>query len=313
MYTPVTDFDVNEGDLNERIRGLFKLYAEKVLEGEVVKKLERKIENLAVEIGKFTSFFKRPKGVRVYSENKVKKEALRVEMEVVVKRAEEFRKGMRCLMDCIEGKEIGDLGVFRVYDEGNGRKMGIFYYWSRIHFLILRECRRVENGLPIYGFRSEFLKMLHSQQLMVLIGETGSGKSTQLAQFIADSGVASSGSILCTQPRKIAAISLGKRVGEECNGCYENNSIICYPSYSSSQQFGSKLMQANYPVISLVVEHFMCWGEAFLLKSNMLLLHLESPLIPCRAPIMQLHMFVMLLRWQWKFMQQRRMGQYLLF
>ncbi|KAJ6959411.1 hypothetical protein D5086_030290 [Populus alba] len=242
VYTPVTDFDVNEGDLNERIRGLFKLYAEKVLEGEVVKKLERKIENLAVEIGKFTSFFKRPKGVRVYSENKLKKEALRVEMEVVVKRAEEFRKGMRCLMDCIEGKEIGDLGVFRVYDEGNGRKMGIFYYWSRIHFLILRECRRVENGLPIYGFRSEFLKMLHSQQVMVLIGETGSGKSTQLAQFIADSGVASSGSILCTQPRKIAAISLGKRVGEECNGCYENNSIICYPSYSSSQQFGSKVI-----------------------------------------------------------------------
>lgn len=77
---------------------------------------------------------------------------------------------------------------------------------------------------------------------MVLIGETGSGKSTQLAQFIADSGVASSGSILCTQPRKIAAISLGKRVGEECNGCYEDNSIICYPSYSSSQQFGSKVI-----------------------------------------------------------------------
>jgi ATP-dependent RNA helicase DHX8/PRP22 len=74
VYTPVTDFDVNEGDLNERIRGLFKLYAEKVLEGEVVKKLERKIENLAVEIGKFTSFFKWPKGVRVYSENKVKQE-----------------------------------------------------------------------------------------------------------------------------------------------------------------------------------------------------------------------------------------------
>jgi ATP-dependent RNA helicase DHX8/PRP22 len=165
VYTPVTDFDVNEGDLNERIRGLFKLYAERVLEGEVVKKLERKIENLAVEIGKFTSFFKRPKGVRVYSENKVKKEALRVEMEVVVKRVEEFRKGMRCLMDCIEGKEIGDLGVLRVYDEGNGRKMGIFYYWSRIHFLILRECRRVENGLPVYGFRSEFLKMLRSQQV----------------------------------------------------------------------------------------------------------------------------------------------------
>lgn len=242
VYTPVTDFDVNEGDLNERIRGLFKLYIEKVLEGEVVKKLERKIEKLAVEIDKFTSFFKRPRGVRVYSENQVKKEALRVEMEGVVKRVEEFRKGMRCLMDCIEGRENGGWGVLRVYDESNGRKMNFFYYWSRIHFLILRECRRVENGLPIYGFRSEILKMLHSQQVMVLIGETGSGKSTQLVQFIADSGVASSGSILCTQSRKIAVISLGKWVGEECNGCYEDNSIICYPTYSSAQQFGSKVI-----------------------------------------------------------------------
>lgn len=40
-----------------------------------------------------------------------------MEMEGVVKRLEEFRKGMRCLMDCIEGKGIGDLGVLRVYDE----------------------------------------------------------------------------------------------------------------------------------------------------------------------------------------------------
>lgn len=39
VYTPVTDFGLNEGELNEKIRGLFKLYVEKVLEGEVVKKL----------------------------------------------------------------------------------------------------------------------------------------------------------------------------------------------------------------------------------------------------------------------------------
>jgi ATP-dependent RNA helicase DHX8/PRP22 len=33
----------------------------------------------------------------------------------------------------------------------------------------LRECRRVENGLPVYGFRSEFLKMLRSQQVWWLV------------------------------------------------------------------------------------------------------------------------------------------------
>jgi hypothetical protein len=43
-------------------------------------------------------------------------------------------------------------------------------------------------------------------------------------------------------------------------------------------------MRANHPRISLVVEHFKCWGEAFLLKSNVFLLHPESPLTPCQAP-----------------------------
>lgn len=80
-----------------------------------------------MEINKFASFSRRPRGVMVCNENKMKKEALRVEMEGVVKRLEEFRKGMRCLMDCIEGKGIGDLGVMRVYDECNGRKMRIFF------------------------------------------------------------------------------------------------------------------------------------------------------------------------------------------
>ena len=46
---------------------------------------------------------------------------------------------------------------------------------------------------------------------MVLIGETGSGKSTQLVQFLADSGVATSESVICTQPRKLAALALTQR------------------------------------------------------------------------------------------------------
>lgn len=49
-----------------------------------------------------------------------------------------------------------------------GERWEFFYYWSRIQFLS-RECRRVENGLPIYGFRSEILKMLHSQQVSAAI------------------------------------------------------------------------------------------------------------------------------------------------
>ncbi|XP_066398069.1 ATP-dependent RNA helicase DEAH11, chloroplastic-like isoform X2 [Miscanthus floridulus] len=77
---------------------------------------------------------------------------------------------------------------------------------------------------------------------MVLIGETGSGKSTQLVQFLADSGLAGGGSIICTQPRKLAAISLAHRVDEESKGCYGDSSVLSYSTLLNSQGFGTKII-----------------------------------------------------------------------
>lgn len=78
-------------------------------------------------------------------------------------------------------------------------------------------------------------------QITVLIGETGSGKSTQIVQFLADSGIGADESIVCTQPRKIAAKSLAQRVQEESRGCYEENSIQCVSTFSSSEKFDSRI------------------------------------------------------------------------
>ena len=50
---------------------------------------------------------------------------------------------------------------------------------------------------------------------MVVVGETGSGKTTQLAQFLYEDGYCSAGIIGCTQPRRVAAMSVAKRVSEE--------------------------------------------------------------------------------------------------
>ncbi|KAL7199779.1 hypothetical protein ACSBR2_021975 [Camellia fascicularis] len=98
------------------------------------------------------------------------------------------------------------------------------------------------------------------KRVMVLIGETGSGKSTQLVQFLADSGLGASGSIACTQPRKIAAVSLAKRVGEETNGCYEGNSIICYPTYSHVQAFKSKEPEIRKVHLGIAVLRILALG-----------------------------------------------------
>lgn len=91
-------------------------------------------------------------------------------------------------------------------------------------------------------------------QVMVLIGETGSGKSTQVVQFLADSGVAASESIVCTQPRKIAAMTLADRVREESRGCYEENSIRCTPAFSSTDQITSKVV---YMTDNCLLQHYL--------------------------------------------------------
>jgi pre-mRNA-splicing factor ATP-dependent RNA helicase DHX38/PRP16 len=50
---------------------------------------------------------------------------------------------------------------------------------------------------------------------VIVVGETGSGKTTQLAQFLYEDGYAQFGMIGCTQPRRVAAMSVAKRVSEE--------------------------------------------------------------------------------------------------
>jgi ATP-dependent RNA helicase DHX8/PRP22 len=74
------------------------------------------------------------------------------------------------------------------------------------------------ESLPVYRFRSELIKAVRENQLLIVVGETGSGKTTQLTQYLAEAGFANNGMIGCTQPRRVAAMSVAKRVAEEV-GC----------------------------------------------------------------------------------------------
>ena len=59
---------------------------------------------------------------------------------------------------------------------------------------------------------------MNENQILVVIGETGSGKTTQMTQYLAESGYTTKGRIGCTQPRRVAAMSVAKRVADEV-GC----------------------------------------------------------------------------------------------
>ena len=81
--------------------------------------------------------------------------------------------------------------------------------------LIARECLRFEKALPIYARRQDIVKTVHDNQVVILVGETGSGKSTQVVQYLHDDGFTAHGCIVCTQPRKVAAVTLANHVSTE--------------------------------------------------------------------------------------------------
>lgn len=78
------------------------------------------------------------------------------------------------------------------------------------------------RDLPVYSKRAEFAKMLRKNQFVVLVGETGSGKTTQIPQFIVHllKSHSKTGMVACTQPRRVAAMSVSKRVAEEMDLTY---------------------------------------------------------------------------------------------
>ncbi|XP_047174183.1 probable pre-mRNA-splicing factor ATP-dependent RNA helicase DEAH2 isoform X3 [Vigna umbellata] len=75
--------------------------------------------------------------------------------------------------------------------------------------------------LPVWHQKEEFLQVLKDNQTLILVGETGSGKTTQIPQFVLEAVDIESPDkrrkmmIACTQPRRVAAMSVSRRVAEE--------------------------------------------------------------------------------------------------
>ena len=83
-----------------------------------------------------------------------------------------------------------------------------------------------KKSLPVFPFRESFLEAVEQHQVLIVEGETGSGKTTQLPQYLYESGFCKkineegeeiTVKIGCTQPRRVAAMSVSARVAEEMN------------------------------------------------------------------------------------------------
>ncbi|KAF9651336.1 hypothetical protein BDM02DRAFT_860050 [Thelephora ganbajun] len=72
------------------------------------------------------------------------------------------------------------------------------------------------KSLPIYQFKDDILAAVKEHQVLIIVAETGSGKTTQLPQYLHEAGYTANGmKIGCTQPRRVAAMSVAARVAEE--------------------------------------------------------------------------------------------------
>lgn len=79
--------------------------------------------------------------------------------------------------------------------------------YSSTYYKLLKD----RKTLPVYEALPQLRKLLKIHQIIILQGETGSGKTTQVPQFLSTI----SSKVACTQPRRVAAISVAKRVAEE--------------------------------------------------------------------------------------------------
>ncbi|MCO5613784.1 hypothetical protein L7F22_068062 [Adiantum nelumboides] len=132
------------------------------------------------------------------------------------------------------GTRLGDImGVKDEDEEGNHHKKGEekndYNHKSESQFA--NHLKKAERGgsnftqaktlreqrqyLPAFACRDELMHVIRENQVVIVIGETGSGKTTQVAQFLYEEGYAKHGMIGCTQPRRVAAMSVAKRVSEE--------------------------------------------------------------------------------------------------
>ncbi|KAJ1968746.1 Cyclin-dependent kinase catalytic subunit [Dispira parvispora] len=80
----------------------------------------------------------------------------------------------------------------------------------------VRSIEQVRKSLPVYSYRQQLLDAIEQFQVLIIEGETGSGKTTQIPQYLFEAGYTRNGQkIGCTQPRRVAAMSVAARVAEE--------------------------------------------------------------------------------------------------
>lgn len=113
------------------------------------------------------------------------------------------------------------------------------------------EIQKARSGLPVCGMEQEIMEAIAYHDVIIVCGETGSGKTTQIPQFLYEAGYGREesgrpGLIGITQPRRVAAVSMARRVAQElnttCDGDGEVGYQIRYDSHTMNPNSKIKFM-----------------------------------------------------------------------
>ena len=108
-------------------------------------------------------------------------------------------------------KDVNDFINERENKEGSMSKL-------EADLLMKKNIQYQRKILPIFEYKEKILELLKTNQLIIIEGETGSGKTTQIPQYLYESGYCNNKKKICiTQPRRVAAMSVATRVAFEMN------------------------------------------------------------------------------------------------
>jgi len=105
----------------------------------------------------------------------------------------------------------------------------------------------VRKNLPVYKFREQMCEKILQNDVVLVMAETGSGKSTQIPQYLLDIPSLRKSSVhaLCvTQPRRVAAVTVAKRVAQERN-CRLGTEVGYRVRFDDKTNMGTRLIYAT--------------------------------------------------------------------
>lgn len=152
-------------ELDDRLKALFLKKLKGLKEGDLVANWRNKLGILVGEIQRITNSLRHRQRAGVRDEQLRKRKGLQEERDLILKRVGEFRAGIDCILSYLGNGEVKrerEINVLQILDEDID--------WERIYRLMMRECRRLNDGLPIYAHRRNILEQVLHNQVSLILG-----------------------------------------------------------------------------------------------------------------------------------------------